>query len=67
MMLSVFPPPLLIPNKLFQVSQTYKDACRLDDEYLLSSPLLDQATHLPFPILGTPNFVNIFDGFIWGY
>jgi hypothetical protein len=26
--------------------------------------LLDQAIHLPFPISGTPNFVNIFDGSI---
>jgi hypothetical protein len=31
----VFLSPLLIPSKLLQVSQIFKDACRLDGEYLL--------------------------------
>jgi len=36
----VFPTPLLISIKLFQVSQTSQDACRIDGEYLLSSLLV---------------------------
>ena len=39
MVFLVFLSPLLIPSKLLQVSQIFKDACRLDGEYLLSSPL----------------------------
>ena len=39
MVFLVFSSPLLIPSKLFQVSQISKDACRLDGEYLLSSLL----------------------------
>jgi hypothetical protein len=42
----VFPSPLLMPSKLFQVSQISKDACRLDGEYLLSS-LLAWSGHPP--------------------
>jgi hypothetical protein len=36
----VFPTPLLISSKLFQVSQTSKDVCRIDGEHLLSSLLV---------------------------
>ena len=40
MVFLVFPTPLLISSKLFQVSQTPQDVCRIDDEHLLSSLLV---------------------------
>ena len=40
MVFLVFPTPLLISSKLFQVSQTSQDVCRIDGEHLLSSLLV---------------------------
>jgi hypothetical protein len=40
MVFLVFPTPLLISSKLFQVARTSQDACRIDGEHLLSSLLV---------------------------
>ena len=34
----MFPPPLFMPSKLFQVSQILWDACRCHSEYLVPLP-----------------------------
>ena len=70
----MFPSPLLIFSKLFQVSQTFQHACRLDGKYLLSS-LLVWSGHPP-PISYSrhtklPKYVLLFwyrvSNTIWGY
>jgi len=62
---SVFPPPLLMSSKLFQVFQKYQDACKPAGEYLLSSPI-SWSVHPPLISYPRPTKCSIsIGGFYW--